>query len=61
MTFGRNITEKVRNQNVLYLPTSSTLCFCNTWQNTEIVSFRLNAVGLYCFVSSKTFYHLLDR
>jgi len=33
--FGRNVTDQVCNQKVLYYATSSNLCFCNTWQNAE--------------------------
>jgi len=31
MIFGKNITEKVGNQSVLYVPTSSNWCFCTIW------------------------------
>jgi len=33
--FGTNVTDKVGNQKTLYCATSSSLCFCTTWQNTE--------------------------
>ena len=33
--FGRNVTDKVGNQNTLYYATSNNLCFCTTWQNLE--------------------------
>ena len=33
--FGRNVTDKAGNQKTLYYATSSDLCFCTTWQNTE--------------------------
>ena len=33
--FGRNVTDKVGNQNTLYYATSNNLCFCTTWQNAE--------------------------
>ena len=34
--FGTSVTEKVRNQNVLYFPTSPNLCFfCTTWGNRK--------------------------
>jgi len=33
--FGTSVTEKVANQNVLYFPTSSNLCFCTTWRNRK--------------------------
>ena len=31
--FGRNVTDKVSNQKMLYCATSSNLCFYTTWQN----------------------------
>jgi len=33
--FGRNVTNKVGNQKVLYYATSNNLCCCTTWQNAE--------------------------
>ena len=33
--FGRNVTDKVGNQNTLYYATSNNLCFCTTCQNGE--------------------------
>jgi len=33
--FGRNVTDKVSNQNTLYYATSNNLCFCTTCQNRE--------------------------
>jgi len=33
--FGRNVTDKVGNQRMLYYATSDNLCFCTTWQNRE--------------------------
>jgi len=33
--FGRNVTDKVGNQKMLYYATSSNLCFCTTWHNAE--------------------------
>ena len=33
--FGKSVTEKVGNQNVLYFPTSPNLCFCTTWGNRK--------------------------
>jgi len=33
--FGTNVTEKVRNQNILYFPTSPNWCFCTTWGNRK--------------------------
>ena len=34
-TFGRNVTDKVGNQKMLYNATLSNLCFCTTWKNGE--------------------------
>jgi len=31
--FGRNVTDKVGNENILFYATSNNLCFCTTWQN----------------------------
>jgi len=33
--FGRNVTDKVGNQKMLYYATSNNLSFCTTWQNRE--------------------------
>ena len=33
--FGRNVTDKVGNQQTLYYATLSNLCFRTTWQNAE--------------------------
>ena len=33
--FGRNVTNKVGNQKMLYYATSNNLCFCTTWQDAE--------------------------
>ena len=35
--YGKNVTDKVDNQKLLYYATSSSnnLCFCTTWQNGE--------------------------
>jgi len=33
--FGRNVTNEVGNQMMLYYATSNNLCFCTTWQNGE--------------------------
>jgi len=30
---GRNVTDKVSNQNTVYYATSNNLCFCTIWQN----------------------------
>jgi len=33
--FGRNVTDKIGNQEMLYNATSNKLCFCTSWQNAE--------------------------
>jgi len=33
--FGRNVTDKVSNQIMLYYDTSSNVCYCTVWQNGE--------------------------
>ena len=33
--FGRNVTDNVSNQKMLYCATSSNLCFCTTLHNGE--------------------------
>jgi len=33
--FGKNLAEKVDDQNVLYFPTSPNYCFCTTWGNKK--------------------------
>ena len=33
--FGRNVTDKVGNQKMLYYTTPNNLCFCTTCQNGE--------------------------
>jgi len=33
--FGRNTTDKVSNQKMLYYATSNNLCFCTTWQHEK--------------------------
>jgi len=35
LIFGKNVTKKVGNQNILYFPTSRNLCFCATWGNRK--------------------------
>jgi len=44
--FGRNVTDKVGNQKMLYYATSSNLCFYTTWQNGETRKSHLHSVGL---------------
>jgi len=31
--FGKNVTDNVGNQKMLYYATSNNLCFCTNWQN----------------------------
>ena len=56
--FGRNVTDKVGNQNTFYHATSNNLCFCTTWQNAEtrISHISLNWIVLHtqitCALSS---------
>jgi len=33
--FGKNVADKVGNQNVLCFPTSPNYCFCTTWGNRK--------------------------
>jgi len=33
--FSTSVIEEVGNQNVLYFPTSSNLCFCTIWGNRK--------------------------
>jgi len=33
--FRTSVTTKAGNQNILYFPTSSNLCFCTTWGNRK--------------------------
>jgi len=44
--FGRNVTDKVGNQKMLYYATSSNLCFCTTWQNGETRRSYFHSDGL---------------
>jgi len=44
--FCRRVTDKVRNQKMLYYATSNNLCFCTTWQNGE--TRKLNFSLKYC-------------
>jgi len=44
--FGRNVTDKVGNQKTLYYATSSNLCFCTTWQNSETRKSHFHSLGL---------------
>jgi len=56
--FGRNVTDKVGNQKMLYYATSNNLCFCTTCQNGETWKshFSLNWIVLHaqctCVLSS---------
>jgi len=44
--FGRNVTDKVYNQKMLYCATLNNLCFCTTWQNGETWKSHFHSVGL---------------
>jgi len=33
--FCKNVAENACNQNILYFPTSPSLCFCTTWGNMK--------------------------
>jgi len=48
--FGRNVTDKVRDQKMLYYATSNNLCFCTTHWNEETwkLHFHSNAVLVHC-------------
>ena len=50
--FGKTVTEKVGNQQVLYFPTSLSYCFCPTWgsRKSRNCIFHLNAA---CFLPKK--------
>jgi len=53
--FGRNITNKVDNQKLLYYATSNNLCFCTTWQNVETQkSHFFTRSVLHCLPARKT-------
>jgi len=47
--FGRNVTDKLSNQNTLYYAISNNLCFCTTWQNGET---RKLHFSLKCYISA---------
>jgi len=51
--FGRNVTDKVRNQKTYYYATSNNLHVCATWQNGETRKshFNSNAVLVDCLNS----------
>ena len=60
--FGTRVTQKVRNQNVLYFPTSPNLCFCTTWGNSkpENCVFSLKCCMLFTNNTQNTLkYHLV--
>ena len=44
--FGRNVTDKVGNQKMLYYATSNNMCFCTTWQNAEHENHTFHSTGL---------------
>jgi len=47
--FGRNVTDKVGNQKMLYYATSNNLCFCITRQNGETRKSHFYSIPL-CYV-----------
>jgi len=58
--FGRNVTNKVGNQKMLYYATSSNLCFCTTWQNGQTRKSHFHSVGL-CYTHNARVRCLLER
>jgi len=44
--WGRNVTDKIGCQKMLYYATSNNLCFCTTWQNGETWKSHFHSVGL---------------
>jgi len=48
--FGRNVTDKVSNQKMLYCATSNNVCFCTTWQTEKHENriFHSTAVSVHC-------------
>jgi len=58
--FGRNVTNKVSNQETLYCATSNNnnMCFCTTWPNGETRKshFYSNAVSMHCQNSTSRFF-----
>jgi len=57
--FGRNVTDKVNRQKMLYCATSNNVCFCTTWQNREAQKlhfFHSNAVLVHCQNSTSGFF-----
>jgi len=56
--FGRNVTDKVSNQNTLYYATSNNLCFCTTWQNGETRKLHFSLKS--CISALPEFNQLLD-
>ena len=53
--FGRNVTDKVGNQKMLYHATSNNLCFCTTWQMQKHESHILHSIGL-CYTHNMHLY-----
>jgi len=45
--FGRNVTDKVGNQKMLYYATSNNLCFCTTCQNGKTRKSHFHSTGLF--------------
>jgi len=58
--FGRNVTNKVGNQKMLYYATSSKLCFCTIWQNGETRKSDFHSVGL-CYTRNAPVRYLPER
>jgi len=56
--FGRNVTDKVGNQNTLYYSTSNNLYFCTTWQNGET---RKSHFSLDCVTRTMHLYAVFLR
>jgi len=44
--FGKNVTDKVGNQYMLYYATLNNLCSCTTWQSGEMRKSHFHSVGL---------------
>jgi len=42
--FGRNATDKVSSQKMLYCATSNNLCFCITWQNGKYENYIFHSL-----------------
>jgi len=56
--FGRNVTDKLRNQKTFYCATSNNVCFYTIWQHGETRKSHFHSVGLcykqrICALSSR--------